>query len=168
MNEFELKKWDKIYIDDIAYFANNKKIADNLRNAFPYPYKFEDAKNYALSCINNGETEQICRAIVIDNRAVGSVGIFKKDDVYCKSAEIGYWLAEEYWGRGIMTLAVTQLCDMAFEKFDIVRIFAEPFAHNLGSIKVLQKSGFVLEGTLKNSVFKNGNLFDSCIYALLK
>jgi ribosomal-protein-alanine N-acetyltransferase len=98
---------------------------------------------------------------------VGSIGVFVKDDVYRKSAEIGYWLGEPYWGRGIMTDAIRQMCRMAFERFDIVRIFAEPFAYNAGSMRALEKAGFTLEGVHRMSVFKNGQFYDSCTYALL-
>ena len=99
---------------------------------------------------------------------VGSVGIFVQGDVARKSAELGYWLGEPFWGKGVMSAAVRQICAEAFEKFDIVRIYAEPFAHNAASRKVLQKAGFTLEGIMKDSVCKNGEIFDSCMYALLK
>ncbi len=168
MVDFELKKWDKSYTKDIAICANNKKIADNLRNVFPYPYEYKDAENYIISCMENNEEKQMCRAIVIDNTAVGSIGIFQKNDVYCKSAELGYWLAEDYWGKGIMSSAIKQICTTAFEQYDIVRIFAEPYAYNIGSRRALEKAGFVLEGILKRSIYKNENFLDSCIYALLK
>ncbi len=166
--EFILDLWDEKYIKDIAYYANNKKISDNLRNVFPYPYTHKDAEEYVLACAQNNEHEQICRAIVIDGKAVGSIGVFQKDDVYSKSAELGYLLGEEFWGKEIMTCAIKQLCITAFEKLDIIRIFAEPYAHNVGSRKALEKAGFILEGVMKNSICKNGVIFDSCMYALLK
>lgn len=165
--KIELAKWKMEFAKDIAYHANNKKIADNLRNVFPYPYTFEDAEEYINSCMENDEKKQCCRAIVVDGKAVGSVGIFVKDDVYCKNGEIGYWLSEEYWHKGIMTFAVTEMCKYAFDHYDIVRIFAEPYAHNTGSRKTLEKCGFTLEGILKNSVYKNGQIYDSCMYGLL-
>ncbi|AKB32359.1 Ribosomal-protein-L7p-serine acetyltransferase [Methanosarcina siciliae HI350] len=99
---------------------------------------------------------------------MGCIAIFSKNDVYCKSAEIAYWLGEPLWGRGIMSRAIKELCKTAFEQYDTVRIFAEPYAHNIGSRKALEKAGFVLEGTMKKSVYKNGRLFDSCMYALVK
>ena len=166
--EFVLDKWDEKYIDDVAFYANNEKIACNLRNAFPNPYTREDAEGYVLSCAADSEERQLCRAIVVDGHAVGSIGIFLGTDVYEKSAELGYWLAEEFWGKGIMSAAVGQLCQAAFERFDIVRIYAEPFAHNTGSRRVLERNGFTLEGTMKNGVFKNGKVLDYCMYALVK
>lgn len=165
---FILRKWQAEDAADVARYANNVHIACNLRNAFPFPYTQQDAKNYVESCASNDETNQLCRAIVADGSVVGSVGLFLGSDVYCKSAELGYWLAEDYWNKGIMSAAVGQLCQEAFETFNIVRIYAEPFAHNLGSRKVLENAGFSLEGIMKNGVLKNGIVFDYCMYALIR
>jgi ribosomal-protein-alanine N-acetyltransferase len=165
--EFELKKWDICYIKDIAKRANNKKIADNLRDGFVFPYTEKEAKKYISSCMLSNENI-ICRAVIVNNEAIGSIGITLKNDIYRKSAELGYWLAEEYWRKGIMTEAVKMICNEAFKKYDICRIFAEPLSENKGSRRVLEKAGFVLEGILKKSVYKNGKIADSCIYALVK
>ncbi len=164
----KLRKWKMEDAVDFAQYANNKKIADNLRNGFPYPYTIQDAKSYVESCVSNDETKQMCRAIEVDGHVVGSIGVFLGSDVYSRSAEFGYWLAEEFWGKGIMSASAKQICKEAFEQFDIVRIFAEPFAHNIGSRKVLENAGFSLEGVMKNGVYKNGQIFDYCMYALLK
>lgn len=166
--EFELMAWKEAFIIDVAKNANNAAVAANLRDAFPFPYTMSDAREYIDSCILHEGKGQLCRAIVVEKEAVGSIGIFVKNDVYCKNAELGYWLAQPFWGKGIMTAAVKQLCEEAFAVFDIVRIFAEPYACNEGSRRVLEKAGFVQEGLFKNSVFKNGKLYDSCMYALLK
>lgn len=166
--EFSLLPWEEAFIADVAKHANNAAIAANLRDVFPFPYTAADARAYVESCMRQEGDGQLCRAIVMEQEAVGSVGVFVKDDVYKKSAELGYWLAQPFWGNGIMTQAVKQLCDEAFHTFDIVRIFAEPYAHNQGSRRVLEKAGFLQEGLLKNSVLKHGALYDSCIYALLK
>lgn len=168
MAEWMLRKWMPEDAADVAHFANNPKIAANLRNVFPYPYTLKDAEGYVNACAFDSEERQICRAILVNGRAAGSVGIFCGNDVYEKSAELGYWLAEEYWGQGIMTEAVRRICGEAFEKFDIVRIHAEPFADNAGSRRVLEKAGFTLEGIMKKSVYKNGRSHDSCMYALVK
>lgn len=166
--DFILRKWKMEDAADFAHYANNQKIADNLRNGFPYPYTLQDAKSFVESCVSNDETKQICRAIEVNNHVVGSIGIFLGSDIYGRSAEIGYWLAEEFWGMGIMSAAVKQICKEAFERFDIVRIFAEPLVHNIGSRKVLENAGFSIEGIMKNGVYKNGKIFDYCMYALLK
>ncbi len=167
MRKFELRKWQLEDVADVAHYANNERIAANLRNIFPYPYVLADAEVYVGSCVEDDEERQICRAIVVDGHAVGSIGIFCGSDVYEKSAELGYWLAEEYWGQGIMTEAVKSICREAFEKFDIVRIYAEPFAYNTGSRRVLEKAEFALEGIMRRGVCKNGKIYDYCMYALL-
>lgn len=166
--DFKLRNWKISDAQYVQKYANNKKIADNLRNAFPHPYTLQDAENYINEVVHKDEKCQCCRAIIISGEVVGSIGLFLKDDVYCKSAEIGYWLAEPYWGRGIMSSAIKYLCKFAFEQYDIVRIYAEPFEYNTGSRKALEKAGFILEGIKKKSIYKNGNFFNSCIYALIK
>ena len=166
--EFTLRKWKKSDADSVAFYANNKKIADKLRDVFIHPYSKDDAEFYINLCLSADEDKDLFFAIDVDGKAVGSIGVFKKEDVYRKSAEIGYWLGEEYWGNGIISDAVKQVCESAFEKLDVVRVFAEPYANNAGSRRVLEKAGFKLEGTLVKSVFKNEEYFDSCIYALIK
>lgn len=166
--DYILREWKLGDAESIAAYANNEKIARNLRDAFPHPYTIDDAKGYIESCINSSEERKLCRAIEADGRAVGSIGIFLGSDVYRKSAELGYWLAEQYWNKGIMTSAVKQICDTAFEKYDICRIYAEPFAHNIPSRIVLERAGFTLEGVMKHGVIKNNEIYDYCMYALLK
>lgn len=164
---FELRKWDLSDAQSIALYANNKNIADFLRNAFPHPYTVADAVSY-IHRFKDDTPERICCAISIEGMAVGSIGVFAREDVYSKSAEIGYWLGEPFWNKGIMSEAIRRMCTLAFETLPIVRIYAEPFAHNIGSCRALEKAGFMLEGVLKNSIYKNNQLYDSCIYALLK
>lgn len=165
---YTLRPWQAGDIDSVAKYANNPKIAANLRDAFPTPYTYEDARAYVMGCIEAGETTQCTRAICLDGEAVGSIGIFLEQDVYCKNAELGYWLAEPYWGQGIMSQAIRELTDLAFSQYDLHRIHAEPFAHNHGSRRALEKAGYQLEGILKNRIFKNGQIFDSCLYALTR
>lgn len=164
----ELKKWTDNLIDNLIKFANNKKIADNLRDVFPHPYTKEDAEKFIDFCKNVSENKQINLAIIQDEKAIGGIGVTFGEDIYSKSAELGYWLAEEYWGRGIASDAVIQICDFIFKNYDIVRIYAIPFSYNQGSCRVLEKSGFVLEGCLKKSIFKHGKYFDSFLYSKIK
>ena len=168
MKEFILREWEKEDAYEIAKVANNFKIAANLRNTFPCPYSLADAQWYVNDCISKRDENQITRAIEADGKAVGSIGIFIKDDVYEKSGELGYWLSEDYWRRGIMSKAARMICKEAFEKFDIVRIFAEPFERNAGSRGVLEKAGFTYEGTMRSGVFKNGEVQSYCMYSLLR
>jgi ribosomal-protein-alanine N-acetyltransferase len=164
--DFELRKWEKSDTENFLKYSSNTKIAENMRDAFPST--LDDCRKTVESFSCNNETKQYCRAIVVNGEAVGSIALFIKDDVYCKSAEIAYWLGEPFWSRGIMSEAIKQLCQTAFEQYDIVRISAEPYAHNTGSRKALEKAGFVLEGIMKKSVYKNGSFFDYCMYALVK
>lgn len=163
-----LRPWLPADAEPIAAAANNPKVAANLRNVFPSPYTLADAEWFVGDCIALGETRQLMRAIVIDGKAAGSISVSVKDDVYEKSAELGYWLAEEHWGRGVMTEAVRQLCREAFDRFDLLRIYAEPFADNLGSRRVLEKTGFTCEGIMRNGIYKNGRVRSYCMYALLR
>lgn len=166
--EWKLREWRMEDAQSIARYASNPAVAANLRDVFPSPYALQDAQDYLRCCIEGDKTAERCLAIQVNGEAAGSIGVFVKDDVYRKSAELGYWLGEPFWGGGIMTGAVRQICSDAFSRFDIARIYAEPFAANIGSRRVLEKAGFQLEGLLRNSVYKNGVLQDSCIYALLK
>ncbi len=166
--DYTLRTWRNDDAESAARYGNNKKIADNLRNSFPFPYTHEDAVAYVAMCQDADDSRSLLRAIDVNGEAVGSIGVFRKDDVYERSAELGYWLAEPFWGHGLMTRAVKEICLDAFASWDIVRIFAEPFARNAGSRRVLEKAGFALEGVLRQSVCKNGEVFDSCLYALLK
>jgi len=162
----KLMPWSLEYAESIACHANNKNIANNLRNTFPSPYTYEDAVNFIKTMIN--DEISYSRAIVVNNEAVGSIGIHFQNDVYSKSAELGYWLSEEYWNKGIITESIKEITSDGFSKFDIVRIYAEPFACNESSKRVLEKVGFNLEGIKRKSVFKNGKYYDSYLFSLIK
>ena len=99
---------------------------------------------------------------------IGSVGVFRKDNIHYQTAEIGYYIAEEYWGNGIMTKVITEVCNYIFNETDIIRIFAEPFAYNVASCKVLEKAGFELEGILRNNAIKNNKILDMKMYSIIK
>lgn len=166
--DFTLREWRQSDAADVVRYANNDKIARNLRDVFPHPYTLADAENFINSCLEADETCQLFRAITVDGHAVGSVGLLLGRDVYQKNAELGYWLAEDFWGRGIMTQTVRQICREGFSRWDIQRIYAEPFAYNIASRRVLEKAGFTLEGIMRQGVFKRGQVCDSCMYALLR
>jgi len=166
--DISLIKWSSEFADDLAAQANNINVSNNLRDAFPSPYSLADAEDFIVSCIANDGRNQLVRAILLNGRAIGCISVSLCQDIYRKSAELGYFLGEGYWGRGIMTRAVSLICREAFERFDIVRIYAEPFAENIGSRRVLEKNGFVLEGTMKMGAYKNGRFLDYCVYGLLK
>ena len=166
--DFILREWEIEDAISVAKYANNKNIAYNLRDGFPHPYTILDAEKFICFGINHDKNKNIMKAIVVDSVAVGSIGVFGKDDVYRKSAELGYWLAEDFWNKGIITRAIKKITDIAFNELDIIRIFAEPYFNNIGSKRVLEKSGFELEGILRKSVYKNNLYLDSCIYSIIK
>lgn len=163
---FELCEWNKTLVPSLTESANDVRIARFLRDSFPYPYTKSDAERFieAVSKDNGG----LSRAIVVRGRAVGAVALTKMSDVYQKSAELGYWLAPAFWNQGIMTDAVHLICRKGFDVCGIMRIYAEPFADNVASRRVLEKCGFVLEGILSKSIYKSGVYRDSCIYALVR
>lgn len=168
MRDFILRPWRPDDAAAVARAANDPAIAANMRNAFPSPYTEADAERFLADCIAKEGRGQFTRAIEADGQAVGSIGLFVQNDIYEKSAELGYWLAAGYRGQGIMPQATRLLCREAFATFNLARIYAEPFAHNTSSRRVLEKAGFTCEGTMRNSVYKNGQLFSFCMYALLR
>jgi ribosomal-protein-alanine N-acetyltransferase len=166
--EIELRQWRMSDAECLAKYANNARIAANVRNVFPHPYTFADARHYIDCCADGDESGRFLRAVVFQGEAVGAIGCLTQEDVHCKSGELGYWLGEPFWGRGIMTASVNLLCEWVFQNTDLVRVFALSFDYNIGSMKVLEKAGFQLEGILRSSIYKNGKIFDSRLYARLK
>lgn len=164
--EYKLRDWKMSDAKSMTKHANNFNIAKWLTDEFPHPYSEEDGKKYIEFVTNNTDAKVF--AIEIDGEAVGSIGIFPQAGIHCKSAEIGYWLSENYWGKGIMTRAIKEIVDYGFSRFDIVRIFARPFATNKGSKRVLEKAGFKLEAQLEKSLYKNGTYLDECIYVIFR
>jgi ribosomal-protein-alanine N-acetyltransferase len=137
-----------------------------MRDIFPHPYQLTDAEVFINRVSSQEATTVFC--IEYNNECVGVIGCFQQSDVYCKTAEIGYWLAEPFWSKGIMTKAVKNICVYIFENFDIVRIYAGVFEWNEPSMKVLQKAGFKYEGIGEKNVFKDGCQIDEHRYALIR
>ena len=163
-----IREWK---IEDAARLAemlNNRKILNNLRDGLPYPYTEKDAEEYIVSMLAADKTKTFAFAITVDNQVVGSIGVFRCDNIHSRTAEMGYYIGEPYWGRGLGTSAVTQVCQYIFEHTDIIRIFAEPFAYNIGSCRVLEKAGFQFEGLLRSNAVKNGKVIDMKMYSLIK
>ena len=165
--KFTLEEWSEAFISSVAKYADNEKIAGRLRDSFPYPYTEADAEWFVKDCMEKEGKTQFSRAIVIDGEAVGSISLLFGGDVYRKSAELGYWLGEPFWRKGIMTEAVQKMCEEAFRRYKLIRISAEPFSTNLASRDVLEKAGFTLEGIKRKSIFKNGCIQDSYLYAVI-
>ena len=163
-----IRKWKLSDAKDLAVALSNRKIQDNLRDGLPYPYTEQDGADYISSMLSANENDTFAFAITVDNKVVGSIGVFRQENIHRQTAELGYYVAEEYWGKGIMTEAVKQICKYTFDKSDIIRIYAEPFAYNIASCRVLEKAGFQYEGTLRSNAVKNGKDIDMKMYSLLK
>ncbi|MFA6151641.1 MAG: GNAT family protein [Chitinophagaceae bacterium] len=161
--EFELRPWKNDDLNDLIFAANNFRIAQFMTDSFAHPYTRESGEKFLAWTQNNCPSKML--AIIVEGKAVGNVGIHPQSDILCKNAEIGYWIAEEYWGKGIMTEAIKRMIPIAFETYPITRIFGRVFGHNLPSRKVIEKAGFKLEGRFEKTIFKNGEFIDELIYA---
>ena len=162
-----LRPWMAGDAPQLAIIADNKKIADNVRDILPNPYTLRDA-HYWLNMILPENNPPKFFAITLNKELVGSIALISKTDIYRKNIEIGFFLSENFWGRGIATRAIKAAASYAFNNFDIIRIYAEVFSDNTGSRRALEKAGFRLEATLKQNIIKNDTIKDSCIYSVLK
>lgn len=161
---FTLRSWKPEDLNDLVKFANNEKIAKYMTDQFPHPYSADDGKSFIEFATKDNPLHIF--AIDINNQAAGGIGIHPQTGIQCKNAELGYWLAEPFWGKGIVTKAIAEMVDYGFTTWDIDRIFARPFGTNIASQRVLEKAGFVLEGKFKNTLFKNGEYLDELVYAV--
>lgn len=162
---FKLRPFMVTDTGSLAKYANNKNISDNLRDKFPYPYTEGDAQwfiNHVLS--DNDPVRNF--VIEINQEAAGAIGLIPGVDVYRLNAEIGYWLAEKYWGKGIITAVIKATVKYAFENIGIRRLYAVPFSTNIGSVKALERSGFIKEATIRNGAIKNNKILDYYIYSV--
>jgi len=164
----DLREWKTGDAPDLAAAINNKKVQDNLRDGIPYPYTEKDAAEFIVAMLSADMGAQYAFAICFDDKPIGSIGVFRKDNVHRYTAEMGYYIAEPYWGKGIMTEAVRQMCAYIFENTDIIRIFADPYAYNNASCRVLEKAGFQFEGVLRQNAVKNGQSVDMKMYAIIR
>lgn len=162
--DFRLRPWALDDLPALVSHANNWNIAKNLTNAFPHPYTTESGE-YFINMAIQGQPIHIF-AIEVEHAAAGAIGLHPQGDIYEKNAELGYWLSETYWGKGIMTKAVRQMVNFAFETYPIQRVYARPFGTNLASQRVLEKAGFILEAKLPKTLYKCGEFIDEYIYAI--
>jgi [ribosomal protein S5]-alanine N-acetyltransferase len=161
---FKLRPWAETDLDSLVKYANNYNIAKNMADVFPHPYT--EAQGIAFIQMTAKSNPPNILAIEVEGEAAGGIGIHPQSDIYRKNAELGYWLAEPFWGRGIVSEAVKQMVRYGFEHWDITRIFARPFGPNTASQKVLEKAGFILEARLEKTFYKNGEYLDELIYAV--
>ncbi|WKN41318.1 GNAT family N-acetyltransferase [Tunicatimonas pelagia] len=165
LGDILLRPWQAGDEPSLARHGNNYQIWKNVRDRFPHPYTLKDAQIWVQ--IANQDPMAINLAIVIEGQVIGAVGVVFKDDVYRRTAEIGYWLGEAHWGQGITTRAVQALSDYVLKHFDVCRLYAGVFEYNLASGRVLKKAGYHLEARLRQSVTKEGRTVDELIYVRL-
>ena len=162
----EIRQWRKDDAQSLVKYANNRNVWLNLRDAFPHPYT--DASAQAFLEIAARQNPTTFFAIATPEGAIGGIGVVLKSDVHRLTAELGYWLGEPFWGKGIMSEAVSKFADYAFQQYKLVRLFAEAYAYNAGSCRVLEKAGFTFEGRMRASAFKDGQIIDQLIYSQVK
>ena len=161
-----LRDWRRTDRDALCRHANNLAIARNLRDGFPHPYTAAHADWWLAMC--EKRSPQTFFAIAIADEAVGGIGLTLHDDVERVAAELGYWLSEAHWGKGVVTAAVRALTEWAFASFPLTRVYAMPFASNPASARVLEKAGFTLEGRQRRSIIKHEVVQDHLMYARVR
>jgi len=164
--QITLRPWKEGDEKNLVKYANNKNVARNLSDLFPHPYTLGDAKTWIA--FNKDLLPALNLAILSNEELIGGIGILLKEDIRRKNAEIGYWIAEPFWGKGIATKAVRLMVDYTFQHYDITRIYASTFEQNLASQRVLEKAGFKREARLRKALFKNGRYADEIVFSILK
>lgn len=159
----EVRSWRSSDLESLVKYANNRNIWINLRDRFPHPYTTRDGSAFLKH--TREQRPETAVAIALNGEAVGGIGFQLQRDVERVSAEIGYWLGEPFWGRGIATEALVALTEYAIVTHGLTRVYAAPFAWNMASCRVLEKAGYVLEGRLRRSAVKDGSVTDQLQYA---
>jgi ribosomal-protein-alanine N-acetyltransferase len=150
----------------LARHADNEQLWRNVRDHFPHPYTLADAEAWVAAA--SGAAPETQFAIEVDGEAAGGIGLFLQEDVARYSAELGYWLGEAYWGRGLMTAVVRGFTEHAFRTFDLCRIYAIVFEWNPASRRVLEKANYTLEGRMHRAAVKEGRVLDQFLYAVVR
>lgn len=163
-----IREWRMTDAKALAKALNNRRVQDNLRDGLPLPYTEEDAKAYIEAMLSSDKDKVFAFAITVEDNVIGSIGAFRRENIHVRTAEIGYYLAEPYWGKGLGTDALKQTCAFLFERTNLLRLFAEPFAHNAASCRILEKAGFSFEGTMRKNAEKNGAILDMKLYARVR
>ncbi len=163
-----VRAWKLSDAEELAKLLNNRKILNNLRDGLPFPYTIADARDYICAMLAADKDTVFAFAIEFNGKVAGSISVFRKENIHYKTAELGYYVGESFWNMGIATSAVKQACAYIFDNTDIIRIFAEPFARNGASCRVLEKAGFQCEGALRANAVKCGVVEDMKIYARIK
>lgn len=162
-----LEKMNLSFADDVFMALNDRRVTDNLRD-LPQPYTLDDARRFILSSATDADNDRFVFAITVKGKFVGCISALRQQNIHCRTAEIGYYVTPEFWGNGIATQALKKLVGFVFEHTDLIRLFAEPFARNTASCRVLEKAGFTCEGTLRSNAVKNGTIEDMKMYSYIK
>ena len=162
--DFTLRPWRTDDLESLLHFANNFSIAKYMTNRFPHPYTAQAGEGFIQFATQNDPPNIL--AIEVEGKAAGGIGLHPQEDIQCKNAELGYWLAEAYWGNGIISRAIPRIVEYGFKHWEIDRIFARPFGSNVASQRVLEKNGFVLEAKFEKTFFKNEEYLDEWVYAI--
>jgi RimJ/RimL family protein N-acetyltransferase len=166
LNTCLVRSWRVDDASALQRHANNRHIWLHLRDVFPHPYTLADAEAF-LNVVTRQQLETVF-AIATPSEAIGCIHLMFGEDVHRKSGQLGYWLAEPYWNRGIMSEVVGAFTEYAFGAFDLLRIYAHTFANNAASGRVLEKAGFTCEGCMRKHVLKDGHVLDAFLYARLR
>lgn len=160
-----LEKLDLKFAEELAEAAGDKRVQDNLRDGLPFPYTKEDAAEFITA---TQSSDEYIFAVTADGRFAGCITAMPQKNIHRLTAEVGYYIVPRLWGMGLGTQAVKLLAEYVFNNTDIIRLYAEPFARNKASCRVLEKAGFACEGTLRKNAVKNGVIEDMKMYALIK
>ena len=161
-NTVFLRQWKAEDAGALASICNSKKIWLNVRDRFPHPYTVKDAIEWISFTLSQRPPQNF--AIIYKGEVAGSIGITPKDDIYRKTIEIGYFIGESFWQRGIATEAVSNIINYIRHEFNVIRIYAEVFEHNIASMKVLEKNGFFLESIRQKAVIKDNVVMDDFVW----
>jgi ribosomal-protein-alanine N-acetyltransferase len=163
---FALRPWQLSDEASLLKYADNENVSRYLADRFPYPYTLQDAKNWLNYVV--AAQPLVNFTIDIAGESAGGIGVELKAGERRKTAHLGYWLGEPFWGQGIVAEATNLITDYIFENFDIVRIETVVYHPNTASMRVLEKCGFIKEGIGKKAIFKNGELYDEHVYAIVR
>ena len=166
LSRCRLRPWRAGDEASLERYANNRNVSRNLRDRFPYPYTAADAKEWIGFAPTITPLQHF--AIVVDGGAAGGISVEPGEGERRRTAEVGYWLGEPFWGRGIATEALRAITEYGFKTFDVCRLEAGVFAWNPASARVLEKAGFKLEGRARLAVIKDGQMTDRLLYALVR
>ncbi len=166
--QFELKKWSISYKNDLIEAFKDAELVSELPDSYPFPFEETHAQYFLEQRLLNSEKKQICRAIVADNKVIGAVEVILGSGIYSRNGQLSVWISKPYRRQGIASEAVRQICDIAFNDYNAVRIAASVISHNRSAIAFMEHAGFVYEGTVHKGIYENDTLYDYCIYAIIR